>query len=139
MSYSALSCPLARKRRLQEAESEQPASKRKSHPLKLAMDEGFNVESEGSGEETELREDEEEDEEQAKQKASDQECEEEEQAKRNTESANTEEEDDDEGEWSKMARKIWICLTVLFWVVNTVIFIHRLVIRSVTEVTAIHF
>uniref|UniRef100_A0A671T4R0 Myelin transcription factor 1-like n=1 Tax=Sinocyclocheilus anshuiensis TaxID=1608454 RepID=A0A671T4R0_9TELE len=64
-SYSALSCPLARKRRLQEAESEQPASKRKSHPLKLAMDEGFNAESEGSGEETELREEEEDDEEQS--------------------------------------------------------------------------
>uniref|UniRef100_A0A671T1Y8 Myelin transcription factor 1-like n=1 Tax=Sinocyclocheilus anshuiensis TaxID=1608454 RepID=A0A671T1Y8_9TELE len=84
-SYSALSCPLARKRRLQEAESEQPASKRKSHPLKLAMDEGFNAESEGSGEETELREEEEDDEEQVKQKVSDQEHEEEEQAKQNTE------------------------------------------------------
>ncbi len=71
------------------------------------MDEGFNIESEGSGEETELREEEEEDEEQTKQKASDQECEEEEQAKHNTESANTEEEEDgDEGEWSKMAKKI---------------------------------
>uniref|UniRef100_A0A8C1KY29 Myelin transcription factor 1b n=1 Tax=Cyprinus carpio TaxID=7962 RepID=A0A8C1KY29_CYPCA len=75
----ALSCPLARKRRLQEAESEQTASKRKSHPLKLAMDEGFNAESEESGEETELREEEEEDEEQVKQKASDQGCDEEEQ------------------------------------------------------------
>ncbi|XP_073679173.1 myelin transcription factor 1 [Garra rufa] len=94
---SALSCPLARKRRLQEAESEQPASKRKSHPLKLAMDEGFNAESEGSGEETELRE-EEEDDEQAQQKAGDQECEEEEQAKQNTENTNTEEEDGDEEE-----------------------------------------
>uniref|UniRef100_A0A8C1IB85 Myelin transcription factor 1b n=1 Tax=Cyprinus carpio TaxID=7962 RepID=A0A8C1IB85_CYPCA len=77
----ALSCPLARKRRLQEAESEQPASKRKSHPLKLAMDEGFNTESEGSGEETELREEDEDDEEQAKQKAGDQAHEEEEQPK----------------------------------------------------------
>ncbi|XP_016367316.1 myelin transcription factor 1-like [Sinocyclocheilus rhinocerous] len=95
---SALSCPLARKRHLQEAESEQPASKRKSHPLKLAMDEGFNAESEGSGEETELREEEEEDEEQVKQKVSDQEHEEEEQAKQNTETANTEEEDGDEEE-----------------------------------------
>ncbi|XP_051736057.1 myelin transcription factor 1 isoform X5 [Ctenopharyngodon idella] len=94
---SALSCPLARKRRLQEAESEQPASKRKSHPLKLAMDEGFNAESEGSGEETELREEEEEDEERAQQ-AGDQECEEEEQAKQNTESINTEEEGGDEEE-----------------------------------------
>ncbi|XP_051961775.1 myelin transcription factor 1 isoform X2 [Xyrauchen texanus] len=59
---SALSCPLARKRRLHEAELEQPASKRKSHPLKLAMDEGFNAESEGSGEETEMREEDEDDE-----------------------------------------------------------------------------
>ncbi|KAL0158562.1 hypothetical protein M9458_046638, partial [Cirrhinus mrigala] len=83
--------------RLQEAESEQPASKRKSHPLKLAMDEGFNAESEGSGEETELREEEEEvDDEQAQQKAGDQEREEEEQEKQNTESNNTEEEDGDE-------------------------------------------
>ncbi|KTF90992.1 hypothetical protein cypCar_00017295 [Cyprinus carpio] len=95
---SALSCPLARKRRLQEAESEQTASKRKSHPLKLAMDEGFNAESEESGEETELREEEEEDEEQVKQKASDQGCDEEEQAKQNTETTNTEEEDGDEEE-----------------------------------------
>ncbi|XP_026106136.1 myelin transcription factor 1-like isoform X4 [Carassius auratus] len=100
---SALSCPLARKRRLHEAESEQPASKRKSHPLKLAMDEGFNAESEGSGEEMELREEEEEyeeqeDEEQAKQKAGNQVYEEEEQAKHNTEGTNTEEEDGDEEE-----------------------------------------
>uniref|UniRef100_A0A672RIA2 Myelin transcription factor 1-like n=1 Tax=Sinocyclocheilus grahami TaxID=75366 RepID=A0A672RIA2_SINGR len=95
---SALSCPLARKRRLQEAEPEQPASKRKSHPLMLGMDEGFNAESEGSGEETELREEEEEGEEQAKQKSGDQVHEEEEQAKQNTESTNAEEEDGDEGE-----------------------------------------
>ncbi|XP_073795910.1 myelin transcription factor 1 isoform X5 [Danio rerio] len=92
---SALSCPLARKRRLQEAESEQPSSKRKSHPLKLAMDEGFNAESEGSGEETELREEEEEeDEECTQQKLGDQE--DEQQAKQNTESTNTEEEGDEE-------------------------------------------
>uniref|UniRef100_A0A672RI83 Myelin transcription factor 1-like n=1 Tax=Sinocyclocheilus grahami TaxID=75366 RepID=A0A672RI83_SINGR len=95
---SALSCPLARKRRLQEAEPEQPASKRKSHPLMLGMDEGFNAESEGSGEETELREEEEEGEEQAKQKSGDQVHEEEEQAKQNTESTNAEEEDGDEEE-----------------------------------------
>ncbi|KAK7128643.1 hypothetical protein R3I94_017015 [Phoxinus phoxinus] len=99
---SALSCPLARKRRLQEAESEQPASKRKSHPLKLAMDEGFNAESEGSGEETELREEEEEDEEQAPQaggqEREEEEQEEEEQAKHNTESIHTEEEGGDEEE-----------------------------------------
>uniref|UniRef100_A0A9J7XBD8 Myelin transcription factor 1 n=1 Tax=Cyprinus carpio carpio TaxID=630221 RepID=A0A9J7XBD8_CYPCA len=62
------------------------------------MDEGFNAESEESGEETELREEEEEDEEQVKQKASDQGCDEEEQAKQNTETTNTEEEDGDEEE-----------------------------------------
>uniref|UniRef100_A0A3B3URR4 Myelin transcription factor 1 n=1 Tax=Poecilia latipinna TaxID=48699 RepID=A0A3B3URR4_9TELE len=45
-----------RKRRLEEAEQEQeqeaekPASKRKSHPLKLALDEGFSAESDGSSE-----------------------------------------------------------------------------------------
>uniref|UniRef100_A0A8B9JPN5 Myelin transcription factor 1 n=1 Tax=Astyanax mexicanus TaxID=7994 RepID=A0A8B9JPN5_ASTMX len=53
--HSMLSCPVAKKRRLQEeeeeAEQQQPVSKRKSHPLKLAMDECFNAESEGSGEE----------------------------------------------------------------------------------------
>uniref|UniRef100_A0A8C1UVK2 Myelin transcription factor 1b n=1 Tax=Cyprinus carpio TaxID=7962 RepID=A0A8C1UVK2_CYPCA len=103
---SALSCPLARKRRLQEAESEQTASKRKSHPLKLAMDEGFNAESEESGEETELREEEEEDEEQVKQKASDQGCDEEEQAKQNTETTNTEEEDGDEGKEDYISHKL---------------------------------
>lgn len=87
---------MARKRRLQEAESEQPSSKRKSHPLKLAMDEGFTAESEGSGEETELREEEEEEvEDCTQQKLGDQE--EEQQAKQNTESTNTEEEGD-EGE-----------------------------------------
>ncbi|XP_042069735.1 myelin transcription factor 1 isoform X4 [Haplochromis burtoni] len=64
---SILGCPIARKRRLDEAEAEQeqeqeterPASKRKSHPLKLALDEGFSAESdasseaEGDGEKTE--------------------------------------------------------------------------------------
>ncbi|XP_018593265.1 myelin transcription factor 1 isoform X3 [Scleropages formosus] len=56
---SALSCPLARKRRLQEADSDQdqPISKRKSHPLKLALDEGYNVDSDGSSEDTEAKED----------------------------------------------------------------------------------
>ncbi|XP_061698011.1 myelin transcription factor 1-like isoform X2 [Syngnathoides biaculeatus] len=55
---SILGCPLARKRRLEEAEVEQeqeqeterPASKRKSHPLKLALDEGFSAESDVSSE-----------------------------------------------------------------------------------------
>ncbi|XP_041701474.2 myelin transcription factor 1-like, partial [Coregonus clupeaformis] len=60
---SVLGCPLARKRRLADAEAvqEQPFSKRKSHPLKLAMDEGFSVDSDGSSEEeVEAREEEEE-------------------------------------------------------------------------------
>ncbi|XP_033483783.2 myelin transcription factor 1 isoform X4 [Epinephelus lanceolatus] len=55
---SILGCPIARKRRLEEAEAEQeqeqeterPASKRKSHPLKLALDEGFSAESDASSE-----------------------------------------------------------------------------------------
>lgn len=51
---SILACPVARKRRLEEAEQEQeterPASKRKSHPLKLALDEGFSAESDASSE-----------------------------------------------------------------------------------------
>nr|XP_020472907.1 myelin transcription factor 1 isoform X4 [Monopterus albus]XP_020472908.1 myelin transcription factor 1 isoform X4 [Monopterus albus]XP_020472909.1 myelin transcription factor 1 isoform X4 [Monopterus albus] len=51
---SVLGCPIARKRRLEEAEAEQeterPASKRKSHPLKLALDEGFSTESDASSE-----------------------------------------------------------------------------------------
>uniref|UniRef100_A0A3Q2UCY4 Myelin transcription factor 1 n=1 Tax=Fundulus heteroclitus TaxID=8078 RepID=A0A3Q2UCY4_FUNHE len=56
--YYLLACPIARKRRLEEAEQEQeqeqeagrPASKRKSHPLKLALDEGFSAESDASSE-----------------------------------------------------------------------------------------
>ncbi|XP_071205268.1 myelin transcription factor 1-like isoform X6 [Salvelinus alpinus] len=52
---SVLGCPLARKRRLADAEAEQdqPSSKRKSHPLKLFMDEGFGMDSDGSSEEVE--------------------------------------------------------------------------------------
>lgn len=57
-SISVLGCPIARKRRLEEAEAEQeqeqdterPASKRKAHPLKLALDEGFSAESDASSE-----------------------------------------------------------------------------------------
>ncbi|XP_066480829.1 myelin transcription factor 1 [Tiliqua scincoides] len=52
---SLQSCPLAKKRKLQDAEAEHLASKRKSHPLKLALDEGYNVDSDGS-EETEVKE-----------------------------------------------------------------------------------
>ncbi|XP_053308881.1 myelin transcription factor 1 isoform X2 [Spea bombifrons] len=54
---SLQSCPLARKRKLQDAETETSSSKRKSHPLKLALDEGYNVDSDGS-EETEMKQEE---------------------------------------------------------------------------------
>uniref|UniRef100_A0A8C5TBA9 Myelin transcription factor 1 n=1 Tax=Malurus cyaneus samueli TaxID=2593467 RepID=A0A8C5TBA9_9PASS len=47
---SLQSCPLAKKRKLQDAEAEHLVSKRKSHPLKLALDEGYNVDSDGSEE-----------------------------------------------------------------------------------------
>ncbi|KAM8864721.1 myelin transcription factor 1-like isoform 2-T2 [Spinachia spinachia] len=53
---SILGCPIARKRRLEEAEAEQeqdaerPASKRKSPPLRMALDEGFSAESDASSE-----------------------------------------------------------------------------------------
>ncbi|KAM6924419.1 uncharacterized protein FYW49_004659 [Xenentodon cancila] len=53
---SILGCPIARKRRLEEVDQEQEqeversASKRKSHPLKLALDEGFSAESDASSE-----------------------------------------------------------------------------------------
>ncbi|KAM6983108.1 uncharacterized protein LKV04_013479 [Tautogolabrus adspersus] len=56
MLSNVLGCPIARKRRLEEAEAEddqdteQPASKRKSNPLKLALDEGFSAESDASSE-----------------------------------------------------------------------------------------
>lgn len=59
--HSTMSCPIARKRRLQE-ESEQnhSPSKRKCHPLKLALDGRFNAESDGSSEEMEVKEEDEE-------------------------------------------------------------------------------
>ncbi|XP_077109068.1 myelin transcription factor 1 isoform X1 [Ranitomeya variabilis] len=50
---SLQNCPLARKRKVQDTETEHPASKRKSHPLKLALDEGYNMDSDGS-EDTEI-------------------------------------------------------------------------------------
>ncbi|XP_069607209.1 myelin transcription factor 1 isoform X2 [Ranitomeya imitator] len=50
---SLQNCPLARKRKVQDTEAEHPASKRKSHPLKLALDEGYNMDSDGS-EDTEI-------------------------------------------------------------------------------------
>ncbi|XP_051961506.1 myelin transcription factor 1-like isoform X2 [Xyrauchen texanus] len=47
---SALGCPLAKKRKLQEAEENQPASKKKPDHLKLAMDDGFNADSDTNSE-----------------------------------------------------------------------------------------
>uniref|UniRef100_G3PIR6 Myelin transcription factor 1 domain-containing protein n=1 Tax=Gasterosteus aculeatus aculeatus TaxID=481459 RepID=G3PIR6_GASAC len=53
---SILGCPVARKRRLEEAEAEQeqdaeqPAAKRKSPPLRMALDEGFSAESDAGSE-----------------------------------------------------------------------------------------
>ncbi|XP_015220438.1 myelin transcription factor 1 isoform X2 [Lepisosteus oculatus] len=47
---SLQSCPLAKKRKHQDVDADQPTSKRKSHPLKLALDEGYNVDSDGSDE-----------------------------------------------------------------------------------------
>lgn len=41
---------MAKKRKLQEAEENQPASKKKPNPLKLAMDDGFNAESDTNSE-----------------------------------------------------------------------------------------
>ncbi|XP_075032779.1 myelin transcription factor 1 isoform X4 [Mixophyes fleayi] len=55
---SLQSCPLARKRKLEDpAETDLLSSKRKSHPLKLALDEGYNIDSDVS-EETEAKDDE---------------------------------------------------------------------------------
>ena len=45
---SLLSCPLAKKRKLEGAEAEHLGSRRKAQPLKLALDEGYGVESDGS-------------------------------------------------------------------------------------------
>uniref|UniRef100_A0A3Q3IQA4 Myelin transcription factor 1 domain-containing protein n=1 Tax=Monopterus albus TaxID=43700 RepID=A0A3Q3IQA4_MONAL len=54
LSITSVPAFTSRKRRLEEAEAEQeterPASKRKSHPLKLALDEGFSTESDASSE-----------------------------------------------------------------------------------------
>ncbi|XP_048406216.1 myelin transcription factor 1-like isoform X2 [Stegostoma tigrinum] len=44
---SSQGCPLARKRKIQDSDSDQPLTKRKSHPLKLALDEGYNGDSDG--------------------------------------------------------------------------------------------
>ncbi|XP_030623286.1 myelin transcription factor 1 [Chanos chanos] len=95
---SALSCPLARKRRIQEAEpdQEQPVSKRKSHPLKLAMDEGFSVDSDGSSEETEVKEEEEEEEEEEEDAKEGDEEEQREQREQKNENTNAEEADEEE-------------------------------------------
>ncbi|XP_019492866.1 PREDICTED: myelin transcription factor 1 isoform X3 [Hipposideros armiger] len=45
---SLQSCPLAKKRKLEGAAAQRLACKRKSHPLKLALDEGYSVDSDGS-------------------------------------------------------------------------------------------
>ncbi|XP_034496952.1 myelin transcription factor 1 isoform X3 [Ailuropoda melanoleuca] len=45
---SLQSCPLAKKRKLEGAQAEHLASTRKSHPLKLALDEGYSVDTDGS-------------------------------------------------------------------------------------------
>ncbi|XP_067904910.1 myelin transcription factor 1-like isoform X2 [Heterodontus francisci] len=44
---SSQGCPLAKKRKIQDTDSDQPLIKRKSHPLKLALDEGYNGDSDG--------------------------------------------------------------------------------------------
>ncbi|XP_069740008.1 myelin transcription factor 1 isoform X3 [Narcine bancroftii] len=44
---SSQGCPLAKKRKIQDTDSDQPLTKRKSHPLKLALDEGYNGDSDG--------------------------------------------------------------------------------------------
>ncbi|XP_075702676.1 myelin transcription factor 1 isoform X2 [Rhinoderma darwinii] len=54
---SLQNCPLARKRKVEDTDTEHPASKRKSQPLKLALDEGYNMDSDGS-EDTDLKDDE---------------------------------------------------------------------------------
>lgn len=46
--FSLQSCPLAKKRKLEDAETEHLVSKRKSHPLRLALDEGYRMDSDGS-------------------------------------------------------------------------------------------
>uniref|UniRef100_G1TVS1 Myelin transcription factor 1 domain-containing protein n=1 Tax=Oryctolagus cuniculus TaxID=9986 RepID=G1TVS1_RABIT len=51
---SLQSCPLAKKRKLEGTEAEHLVSKRKSHPLKLALDEGYGVDSDAS-EDTEVK------------------------------------------------------------------------------------
>ncbi|XP_022533053.2 myelin transcription factor 1 isoform X2 [Astyanax mexicanus] len=98
---SMLSCPVAKKRRLQEeeeeAEQQQPVSKRKSHPLKLAMDECFNAESEGSGEEElEVKEEDEVEEGEAQQQCRDGEHQEEEEQKAESNGAKQADEGDEE-------------------------------------------
>lgn len=47
-SSSLQSCPLAKKRKLEGPEAQHLVSKRKSPPLKLALDEGYGVDSDGS-------------------------------------------------------------------------------------------
>lgn len=54
LPLSLQSCPLAKKRKLEGSEAEHLVSKRKSHPLRLALDEGFRGDSDGS-EDTEVK------------------------------------------------------------------------------------
>lgn len=48
LPLSLQSCPLAKKRKLEGAAAQRLVCKRKSHPLKLALDEGYSVDSDGS-------------------------------------------------------------------------------------------
>uniref|UniRef100_A0A8C7K132 Myelin transcription factor 1 n=1 Tax=Oncorhynchus kisutch TaxID=8019 RepID=A0A8C7K132_ONCKI len=93
--YIVLGCPLARKRRLADAEAEQdqPSSKRKSHPLKLVMDEGFSMDSDGSSEEAEEEAKEEEKEEDEKEEKTEELTQEQPQHEEETEEEQEESED----------------------------------------------
>ncbi|TRY89742.1 hypothetical protein DNTS_027618 [Danionella cerebrum] len=50
VSGNVLGCPLAKKRKLQEAEESQQTPKKKPNLLKLAMDDGFNADSDTNSE-----------------------------------------------------------------------------------------
>uniref|UniRef100_A0A3P8ZNF5 Myelin transcription factor 1 domain-containing protein n=1 Tax=Esox lucius TaxID=8010 RepID=A0A3P8ZNF5_ESOLU len=65
-----LGCPIVKKRKLAEAEAEenQPTPKKKSPPLKLAMDEGFTAADSDAGSETDHKEGEESEGEEQKEK-----------------------------------------------------------------------
>ena len=69
---SVLGCPIVKKRKMEEAEAEenQASPKKRSQPLKLVMDEGFNAESDAGSEPEEKEEVLEEEEEEQKDKKS---------------------------------------------------------------------